>query len=395
MRISYRCQAAVFFSAAFLFVVVSCAKKQIPPATEVPVQADSFSWYAFSGGSFQKISRLSDAPSVPAKPWTEAVRISSLATSFSDGRGGVPKGYALVNRLGILVFDGDNADLFSDTAIFSGKTARNLVFYGNTPLFMVYRSSFFNESDGSPRKNSSPFLIQFDPEQRISYPVLSAGNLGFDDGYEITDFIWDGSVWTCSAKASEDAKTVFSYVSFQPEIPLLSVTPENASASVFVEKSSAEKFRGAQKTSDFSKAPKRLKDLLQTLPKDAVFSVTCCNAGGHSPRTFISAPAETISSGAPLSGVLSAAAVLSDTWGCVLFEDGTVFLNGALYGRAVLNGGKTVAMRLPKIPAGFVYSGFSISGSSFYASWEETSFFKTARSGFIRVDLDAVLYGGG
>lgn len=393
MRIFYRCQAAVFFSAAVLFTVVSCTKKQPVPVTEIPVQADSFSWYAFSGGSFQKIGCLSDAPSVPAKPWTEAVRISSMATSFSDGGGGVPKGYAVVNRLGILVFDGDDAGLFSDTTIFSGKSARNLVLYENTPLFMVYRSSFFNEADSSPRKNGSPFLIQFDPEQRLSYPVLSVENLGLDEGYEITDFIWDGSVWTCSAKASEDARTVFSYVSFQPKIPLLSVTPENAPSSVFIEKSSAEKFRDAQKSSEFSKAPERLKDLLQSLPDTVDFSVTCYNAGGHSPRTFVSVASETISSGTQLSGVLSAVAVLSDTWGCVLFEDGTVFIKGALYGRPVLNGGKAVAMKLPKIPAGFVYSGFSLSGSSLYASWEETSFFKTARSGFIRVDLDVVLFG--
>lgn len=385
MKSFYRCLAAVFFSAAFLLTVVSCEKKQALPVTEIPVQTDSFSWYAFSGGSFQKISRLSDAPAVPAKPWTEAVRISSMATAYSDDEGSVPKGYAVVNRLGVLVFDGDNANLFSDTALFSGKSARNLVFYENTPLFMVYRSSFFNDADNFPQKNGSPFLIQFDSAQRISYPVLSVENLGFDSGYEITDFIWDGSVWTCSAKSSENAKTVFSYVSFQPKLPLLSITPENASSSIYIEESTAEKFRGAQKASDFSKAPARLKELLQTLPKDASFSVTCYNAGGHSPRTFVS--------GAQEAGVLSAVAVLSDTWGCVLFEDGTVFLKGALYGRPVLNGGKTVAIKLPKIPAGFVYSGFSISGTSLYASWEETSFFKTARSGFIRIDADAVLYG--
>ena len=58
----------------------------------------------------------------------------------------------------------------------------------------------------------------------------------------------------------------------------------------------------------------------------------------------------------------------------------------------VLNGGKTVALKLPKLLAGYVYSGFTVSGSSLYAAWEETSFFKTGRSGFICVDLDAVLY---
>ena len=56
----------------------------------------------------------------------------------------------------------------------------------------------------------------------------TAVQIGFDSRYEITDFIWDGTVWTCSAKASENEKTVFSYCTFQPKEPLYAITPENA-----------------------------------------------------------------------------------------------------------------------------------------------------------------------
>ena len=43
-----------------------------------------------------------------------------------------------------------------------------------------------------------------------------------------------------------------------------------------------------------------------------------------------------------------------------------------------------------KLPEGFSYGEFTIQGHTLYASWEETDFYKTARSGFISVDLAAI-----
>ena len=307
--------------------------------------------------------------------------------ALPDKADGIPEGYAVVNRCGILVFKGDSVELCSDSALFSGKTAGNLVFFSDIPFFSVYRSTFFNDADGKKTQDFTPFLIQFTPDQRIFYPVVTVQNLGFDSRYEITDFIWDGTVWTCSAKASENEKTVFSYCTFQPKEPLYAITPENAGSSLLVAESSAVKFRGAQETLDFSNAPARIKELLGSLPETADFSLACYTAGGHSPRVFVSAHNKKSS-----ASQLLANALLSENWCGVLFEDGTFFLKGALFSRPVMNGGKPVALKLPKLLAGYVYSGFTVSGSSLYAAWEETSFFKTGRSGFICVDLDAVLY---
>ena len=75
-----------------------------------------------------------------------------------------------------------------------------------------------------------------------------------------------------------------------------------------------------------------------------------------------------------------------------LFEDGTLYLNGALYGNKILNNANTVALRLPKLPHGYRYSDFGISGTDLFASWEESDFYKTGRSGFIQVDLGKILY---
>ena len=93
-----------------------------------------------------------------------------------------------------------------------------------------------------------------------------------------------------------------------------------------------------------------------------------------------------------LEQILNAKAIISQSWSGVLFEDGTLFIEGALPGKHILRGGKPVVVRLPKLPDGFKYSEFVISGTTLYASWEESSFYTTGRSGFIQVNLDKTLY---
>ena len=72
----------------------------------------------------------------------------------------------------------------------------------------------------------------------------------------------------------------------------------------------------------------------------------------------------------------------------------TIILGDAIeyVNKSILNKGNPLALRLPKLPAGYTYNEFVISGTSLYASWEETSFFKTGRSGFIQINLDSLLY---
>ena len=89
---------------------------------------------------------------------------------------------------------------------------------------------------------------------------------------------------------------------------------------------------------------------------------------------------------------LHATAILSQSWSAALFEDGTLFLEGALPGRHILRSGMPVAIRLPKLPVGYVYSDFVISDTTLYAAWEESSFYETGRAGFLQVNLDRTLY---
>ena len=383
----------LIFNCIFLLSIffVSCKKesKKLPdnvPTLEVKVQ--NHSWYYFTENGFSPVEKPKFAPQCPSVPWTEAVRISSA--NSVNVKNGETQGYAVVNRLGILSFQNNKFDLSKDISLFSDKTAGNLVFYEDTPLFSVYKSTFFNDSiQNATYKNDNSlhlFLVQFDINTKISYPIINCNNITNEENSEVTDFYWDGKNWTCSIKSVSNYKNNFSYIQWKPNIPLLSISPSNASASISVEESNVEKFRELKAQKDFEQAPERIKKLLAGFSNSKSFSVELKNIGGISPRNYQNQVATF------KEKELKAKGILAESLSCILFEDGTLFIEGALPGKHILREGKPVAIRLPKLPGGFVYSDFVISGSTLYAAWEETDFYSIKRSGFLVVDLDKTLY---
>ena len=361
-------------------------------------------WYYFSASGFFQIDKPQNAPFRPSLPWTEAIRISSAGNSAQEENDNV-LGYAVVNRLGILCFEGEKKTLSQDSNVFANRTAGNLVFLNNTPIFSVYKSAFFNDtiSDAEYKNDESShlFLVQFDSKAKISYPIINSTNLvenyfvdnNFVEGSftesknsEVTDFVWDGLNWLCSVKTLSDLKTDFSYISWKPTVPLLSLSPSLAKDNIVITESNLEEFKKAKNFIDYSFAPERVKSLCKAFSSTVPFILEVKTAGGTSPRIYKN---EVLNSS---KEELSAKAILSPSWSCALFEDGTLFLEGALPGKHILRGGKPIAIRLPKLPAGFVYSDIVISNSTLYAAWEESSFYKTGRSGFLEVDLDKTLY---
>ena len=145
-------------------------------------------------------------------------------------------------------------------------------------------------------------------------------------------------------------------------------------------------FRECKKQIAYKDAPDRIKKLLAGFDTKLPFEITVKNAGGFSPRVY----ANEVSNSSEKA--LQATAILSQSWSAALFEDGTLILEGALPGHHILRSGMPVAIRLPKLPVGFVYSDFVISGTTLYAAWEETTFYKTGRAGFLQVNLDRTLY---
>ena len=387
------------FKTAFFIVISSasllfcCCKKQtklpVQNAISVEITKSNHAWYYFSNTNYNLIDRPQNAPAQAEKPWTESIRISSAnneaCTQNSDS-----KAFAVVNRLGILSFNDEEISLSSDTNLFTDRTAGNLVFLNNVPVFSVYKSAFFNDTILAPDyKNDSSahlFLLQFDSTAKISYPVLNCNNLTDKTNSEITDFYWNGLEWCCSIKTISDVKNEFSYIKFKPLVPLLAISPSTAENKIQIEECDADFFIRCKVHHDYEASPDRIKKLLSGFDKKLPFIIEVKNAGGSSSRIFENNVADSNEK------QLNAKAILTANWSAALFEDGTLFLEGALPGKHILRSGKPVAIRLPKLPSGFVYSDFVISGTTLYAAWEETSFYKTGRAGFLQVNLERTLY---
>ena len=67
-----------------------------------------------------------------------------------------------------------------------------------------------------------------------------------------------------------------------------------------------------------------------------------------------------------------------------VFSDGTTYIKKS-------SENSIKAFRLPLLPKGFSYGEIAVSGDTLYIAWEESSFFKTARAGFISVNLKEII----
>lgn len=341
-------------------------------------------WYYFTPDGFAQVDNPRNTPLSKTQPYTEAVRIA-CANNAAAVTGKTQKAYALVNRLGVLCFEGNSISIAKDISVFQDRTAGNLVFMNDTPVFSVYKSSFFNSSSQQLSHQEQLFLVQFDDEAKISYPVINSTNLTDEPYCQVTDFFWDGKDWFCCLK-NIDEKINFSYIKFSLGAPLLSISPVTADSLLNIRPSTADEFRSVMSLKDYKTAPKRIQDMLAGFSPDIPFVLEVKSAGGGSSLMYQNeAPGS-------METELNAKAIISQSWSAALFEDGTLFIEGALPGKHILRGGKPVAIRLPKLDNGYIYSDFVISGTTLYAAWEETDFYKIKRSGFLSVDLDSTLY---
>ena len=127
----------------------------------------------------------------------------------------------------------------------------------------------------------------------------------------------------------------------------------------------------------FNSAPEDLKDLVSSIPSEFSFSVVWKNSEGTSPVQYF----QQGSGGVPLNANASS----SEKYVAAVFADGTTYIQTR--GEEE----KNAAFRLPLLPAGYVYGDFAISGDTMYVAWEQSSFYKTGRTGFLQVQLAAVL----
>jgi hypothetical protein len=384
---------STFIFISFISVLsFSCSKSNKNEPVEIDSQKITHAWYYFTTNNFEKIDLPQHAPMVLEKPWTEAIRISSAATLPTKSTSKYTA-FAIVNRAGVLACAADHAKLLCDNSIFSEETADSLVFSDGSPVFNLYRSSFFNENihflNSAAKTNAfsatkpsaqqeRPFLVQFNMQSNICYPLVSYTNLKLTNDDQITGFFWNGKTWACSVKQSDGDRVSFTYFGWEPLIPLTDLSPALTANQFSFTKLSEDAYRALNTPKLFEQAPAELKELLSTIPHDFSFYITWRDKTGTSPISYF----QQGDGGASINA--NGALIEQSGYAAALFADGTTYIE-------TLATKDVVAFRLPKLPAGYSYGEFAVAGDTLYVSWEESDFYKTGRSGFLTVDIAQIL----
>ncbi len=364
-----------FLTLAFGGILISCSRKTqavfMQDLPELTKSQKNHEWYYFTADNFVKVDLPQNSPSVHETAWTEAVRISGTNESF-----------ALVNHLGMLNFSGSDIKLYTDASFFSDVTAENIVVCNGQPVFYLYRSSFFNsdEKKSVAEQTFRPFLVEFNSASKLFYPLVSYENLGLDSGDQISGYFWNGQSWACAAKRTESNRTEFKYFFWEPLIPLTEMNPVLNTQSLFLFRPSDEKeYRELNMPFLFFDAPQELKDLLNSIPDEFSFYIMWKDGSGTSERSYYQAGNGSAPLNAHAAFYRAKLPGEKDTL-IALFADGTTYVKRE----------NLAAFRLPLLPPGYVYGDFALSGSYLYVSWEQNTFYKTGRAGFLQVDLDSV-----
>ena len=346
---------------------------------EISQKSDDHKWFYFTSSGFVEIDLPQRSALISIQPWTESLRICDANTS-SDG-----KGYVLVNHLGSLVFDSsDRPNFIQDYQLFSDSTSSDLIFENEDAFFTLSRNSFFHKKNADDFSGvNRPYLVRISNETHMFYPVVNYDDLKVEKDAEISGMHYDGGSFLASIKSEREGRVDFRYIRWNPIGKLAELPPQTTSGKVMVTESSEIDYRQKITPTQFSLAPDRLKSLLTSLSPNFDFGVTCKHTGGASPTYYLNGSA---------AFATSSQALISDGWICAIFSDGTTYFNGALDGRHVLNNGKNIAFRLPKLPDNYFYGDFCVAGDYLIVSWEEKDFYKIGRSGFLTVDMRKLFY---
>ncbi|MBQ0052008.1 MAG: hypothetical protein KBT11_08090 [Treponema sp.] len=379
----------IVYIALAVLSLTACGKKKVEAPAPVEVKEDSpdHKWYYFNSGSYTETDLPQHSPILSLKPWTESIRICDGNVN-ADG-----KGILLVNHFGIMLFE-ENPEpkLVQDYHLFSESTAGNLIFENSIPFFTLAKNSFFNKKAAGVRavKNNdeTSHVVRLNLESSMFLPAVTYGDLKLEDSAEVSGTYCDGKNWYTSIKRTENERTYFRYIKWNPIGNLSDLPPAAISGKVMISDISEDIYRRTNSPKLFSKAPGRLKDLLVSIPKDLQFNLTLHEFDGASPRYFYNGSTENGSADTETA----ATAIITPEWVCAIFGDGTAYFKGSLKGRPLANKGKAAAVRLPKLPENYVYGDFCISGDYLAISWEENDFYKTGRSGFLTVNMAKLFY---
>ncbi|MGP1587446.1 MAG: hypothetical protein ACTTHG_03810 [Treponemataceae bacterium] len=360
--------------------------RQIQSTDIKTISKKNHRWYAFTYEGFQQVSLPQSSPQVLLKPWTEAIRISSAISVGTDG-------FMIVNKLGLLCCDPENekqAAISYDNGIFGNLTADNMVNVDGYPVFHVYQNPEFSNYiiSGSTKKQKAnhPFLVQFHPESSVFLPLLSTDDLDFSDEVEVSDIIYNDNKWTATLKTSSDSSKDFEYITFSTYENLTDIAPNKRKDAIKTEEISEKEYREQFIPKNIKESPERVQALLSRLPQDFNFYIQCSVPNSGKQCSYVQNKDEVD------GNIMESQVLLEDNFSIAVFTDGTGFFTGSLSDRYVLNEGRPIAFRLPKLPKNFSYGTIIVEKNILYVAWEESIFYEIGRTGFLTVDLAKVFY---
>lgn len=380
------------FSVMVFFTLFACRKTEESEQKNLEISANEpttslqedtkyipvLRWACFTKDGIKEIESPKELSSSIFRPWTETLRVSGAARINNQS-------YFLINRLGLALLPEtleSQPELISDAMYFTDTTTNNLVSVENNPVFHVYRNSFFNSKAS---KSPLPFLIQYRPESKIFFPLLRVTDLELNSTAETVHLMYNGNSWAASFKTSTKEKIDFKYLQFFSYEPLISLTGTPKPNQIQKQELSIDLFKKIVCNYEYNDAPEKVQKLLAQIPQKFALNLHYSSIKSGTPVNYVRQGAE---------NALVFKGTVKDFGTCMvsLFEDGTTYFSGALSNNYILRNGKPVVFRLPKLPQGFIYNDFVISGNILYAAWEEEFFYQTARAGYVAVDLKKLLY---
>lgn len=346
-----------------------------------PIPKKSHKWYYFTYDGFKQVSVPQKAPQVLLKPWTESIRISSGITIGTES-------FLTVNKLGLLDCEPQNenhAKLAINSEFFANLTVDNMMSLDGIPVFHVYKNPEFNSME---TKSNHPFLVQFHPDSSVFMPLLFTEDLDYSSGIEVSDVIYNDSEWTITLKSANNSKKEFEYLSFSSYESLINTEPNKRKNVITTTEISEGEYRSKLLPKNFNQAPERVKSLMTRLPQNFEYFIEVAEPNLGIKSSYIK---KSLSKSEEAT-LMEAQVLLNDTFSLAIFTDGTSFFEGSVQDKYVVNNGKTVAFRLPKLPMGFSYGTIAVEKNILYVAWEEKLFYEVGRTGFLTVDLEQVLY---
>ncbi len=356
-------------------------------------------WFYFTENGFKETDIPRNAPDITRNPWTQSIRVTS-SLQIND------MAYLGVNKLGIIEVPhtygfqengiASTLKLITNPTFFSKGILGEIFNIETTPVLSFYTNSFFTDTDTDKNllNQNSPFLVSFDTNSYEFSPLLSQNGVeslvqfeaeltpdkNIYTKSEIRGVYYDAPIWTVLFKSNLSSRTDFFALSFTTDTPLTTNTNQTLQAKT----QTMSDYREITRPKPSTELPRRLKDLLSPIAEEVSYYVSFSQNNEASSEHF-----EHISTS---SKAIQGYALALDHCSLAIFEDGTIVFAGSLLAKEVLNDGNPLAFTLPDLGPGYLYGPMVLSGSTLIISWEETSFFETAKSGFLAVDMEQVLY---